>query len=216
VSARLRDPAIVSDLLFQAAELSRGREGHWTDLTSELASYAAQLRKHARAEVKPSQPYARLVFGPAHKSLVLEAKKQAQARIFVTSHRISTAARQAVLVPLAASTGELQAENPLDVTLYYGLEPEAKEPSRTAITSGLNMTAVDLIPQLDPSLHAKALGWDDDDVVITSQNWLSADPSDANMRREFGVHLHGPGVADVVHTKLLACFSTPQTGTGAT
>lgn len=216
VSARLRDLAIVSDLLFQAAELSRGREGHWTDLTSELASYAAQLKKHARLEVKPSQSYARLLLGPAHKSLVLEAKKQAQTRIFVTSHRISTAARQAVLVPLAANAGEVQPDKPLNASLYYGLEPEAKEPSRAAIISGFNMSAVNLIPQLDPSLHAKVLGWDEDDVVITSQNWLSADPSDANMRREFGVHLHGPGVADVVRTKLLAIFSTPQTVTGAT
>ncbi len=216
VCVRLRDPAIVSDLLFQAAELSRGRDGHWTDLTSELASFAAQLSKHARLEVKPSQPYARLVLGPAHKPLVLEAKRAARASIFVTSHRISTAARQAVIVPLAATVSAPPVTPQVKSKLLYGFEPEAKEPSCAAITSGLDMAGIDLIPQLDPSLHAKLLGWDDDNVVITSQNWLSADPSDANIRREFGVHLYGPGFADVVRTKLSAHLSHLHTGPAPT
>jgi cardiolipin synthase len=29
-----------------------------------------------------------------------------------------------------------------------------------------------------PRLHAKFLAWDADSVVITSQNWMSADPPD--------------------------------------
>lgn len=208
-SVRLRDVAIVADLLFQAAELSCGRDGHWTDLTSELAAYAAQLGKQARTDLKPSQPFARLVLGPAHKALVLEAKAQAEARIFVTSHRISTAARQAVIIPFSAPVSAARAEK-VEATLFYGLEPDAKEPDREAITAGMDMTALKLEPQLAPSLHAKVLGWDGNDVVISSQNWLSADPSDADVRREFGVHLHSAGVADLVSTKLLACFSTTQ------
>lgn len=162
VAVRLRDPAIVADLLFQAAELSCGRDGHWTELTSELAAYAGQLATHARTDVKPSQPFARLVLAPAHKAF--------------------------------------------ETRLFYGHEPEAKEPDRAAITSGLEMSGLDLQPQLAPSLHAKLLCWDADDVVMTSQNWLSADPSDANIRRELGIHLHSPGVAELVSTKLLACF----------
>lgn len=208
-AVRLRDLAIVADLLFQAAELSCGRDGHWTELTSELAAYAAQLAKLARTDVKASQPFARLVLAPAHKALVLQAKAQAQSRIVVTSHRLSIAARQAVLIPLGSSAGT--SGDGVQTNLFYGHEPGANEPDRAAITTGLNMTGLDLQPQLAPSLHAKLLGWDADDVVLTSQNWLSADPSDANARRELGIHLHSPGAAEIVAIKLRACLSPAQT-----
>ncbi len=72
------------------------------------------------------------------------------------------------------------------------------------------MTGLTLQPQLAPALHAKLLCWDTDDVVITSQNWLSADPSDANVRRELGIHLQSPGAADTISAKLLACFPPAQ------
>lgn len=215
VCVRLRDPAIVGDLLFQAAELSRGRDGHWTDLTSELASFAAQQGKHSRVEIKSSQPNARLILGPAHKSLVLDAKRQAKESIFVTSHRISTAARQSVILPLTSADAQSDAKSAIGAKLFYGFEPEANEPSRAAIVAGLDMTGIQLLPQLEPSLHAKVLGWDNDDIVITSQNWLSADPSDGNIRSELGVHLHGPGFAEVVRMKLSACFSSQQNGTAS-
>ncbi|MBY0611313.1 MAG: hypothetical protein K2P80_03940 [Beijerinckiaceae bacterium] len=209
-AVRLHDAAIVADLLFQAAELSCGRDGHWTELTSELAAYAAQLATRARTDVKPSQPFARLVLGPAHKAFVLQAKARAETRIFVTSHRFSIAARQAVLIPLSRSAAIHDEVKGVETRLFYGHEPEANEPDRAAITAGLDMTDLDLKSQLTPSLHAKLLGWDADDVVITSQNWLSADPSDANVRRELGIHLHGPGVGQLVADKLRACFLPAQ------
>lgn len=210
-AVRLRDAAIVADLLYQAAELSCGRDGHWTDLTSELAAYASLLARNARTDVKTSQPFARLVLAPAHKPLVMQARAQAEARIFVTSHRLSIAARQAVLIPFGGSVAADERGEDVEMHLFYGHEPEAKEPDRAAITTGLDMTAIDLQPQLIPPLHAKLLGWDADDVVMTSQNWLSADPSDANVRRELGIHLHSPGAAELVSAKLLACFLSPQT-----
>lgn len=210
VSVRLRDPAIVADLLFQAAELSRGRDGHWTELTSELAAYAAQQGRHTPSEAKPSQPFARLVLGPAHKRLVLQARAQADTHIIVTSHRLSTAARQAVIIPLTATAADISPRDTIQTSLFYGHEPEPKEPKRDAITAGLDMGNISLDAQLDPSLHAKILGWDEDDVVITSQNWLSADPSDADVRRELGVHLHSAGAANTVRERLLACFPQPQ------
>jgi cardiolipin synthase len=49
-----------------------------------------------------------------------------------------------------------------------------------------------------PRLHAKLLAWDDDALAITSQNWLSADPSDNAPLREIGVFINAPKVADQV------------------
>jgi cardiolipin synthase A/B len=43
-SARIRDPLLVSDVIDQLAELSRGLDGHWTDLTSYFARSAVSFR----------------------------------------------------------------------------------------------------------------------------------------------------------------------------
>jgi cardiolipin synthase A/B len=55
----------------------------------------------------------------------------------------------------------------------------------------------------EPRLHAKILGWDDDFPVVTSQNWLSADPSEANLRREIGIFIHASGIARLAIEKLV-------------
>ena len=52
-----------------------------------------------------------------------------------------------------------------------------------------------ITPVLEPKLHAKLLAWDDDAVVITSQNWLSADPPDDKPRSEIGISIRSPGIA---------------------
>jgi hypothetical protein len=40
------------------------------------------------------------------------------------------------------------------------------------------------------------MGWDDDNLAISSFNWLSADPSEAAPFREIGVLVKAPKIAD--------------------
>ncbi|MBR2174086.1 hypothetical protein [Sphingopyxis sp.] len=196
---RLRDARLVADLLYQAAELSRGRDGHWNELTSQLAAYAASLA--GAPPVKSGNVAASLVFGAAHRELLARASERAERRLFLTSHRVSAAARQALLIPLGAA---LKARPSLAVELRYGIAPDAGEPDWSAITRGLSMERIGVIPPCKPEVHAKLLAWDNDDVVITSQNWLSADPAPTNPRREIGIHLHGAGLAVKVADALSA------------
>jgi hypothetical protein len=51
--------------------------------------------------------------------------------------------------------------------------------------------------------HAKILAWDDDSAVITSQNWLSADPGYNSPLQEVGIYLIGARIADNVITTFL-------------
>jgi phosphatidylserine/phosphatidylglycerophosphate/cardiolipin synthase-like enzyme len=44
-------------------------------------------------------------------------------------------------------------------------------------------------------LHAKFVAWDDDDALITSFNWASADIDPNDPFGEIGVHVHAPGIA---------------------
>jgi len=80
--------------------------------------------------------------------------------------------------------------------IYYGIK------SGTLTGTGLSdiivegqQNSVKITPVHEPKLHAKFLAWDDDAVVITSQNWLSADPPDDKPRAEIGLVIRSPGIA---------------------
>lgn len=189
-SIRLRDPRLVARVLGQLAELSRGSDGHWTELTNDLARMAADVGAaktpvNTRAELN-------VVIGPQHAQYVREARDAAQRRLFVTSHRLGAATRPAVIVPALAA---VQARG-IEATIYFGA---ATGPAGVAGSKRLAESAaqggVDIRPISEPRLHAKVLAWDDDYLVITSQNWLSADPSESNFRREIGVFVHAKGAA---------------------
>ncbi len=103
--------------------------------------------------MKASKPFARLVLAPAHKAFVLQAKAHAKARIVVTSHRLSIAARQAVFIPLARSAAIQTAES-VQTLLFYGREPSQGAGLQTDHDwAGHEWSQ--FAAQLSPSLHAK-------------------------------------------------------------
>ena len=108
---------------------------------------------------------------------------------------LGTAVRSAVIVPAMAAA----LDRGIDIKVYYG--EQMKTVTNTDLSDvalGAGVRGVALRPVNEPRLHAKLLAWDDDHLVVTSQNWLSADPSDANFRREIGLYIEGTGVARAV------------------
>ena len=192
VSARLRDPALVSDLAYVAAELSRGAHGLWTELTTSFA----RLAEEARRMPQPTGPRVtgRLVLGPEHKGYVRDARDAAQSYFLVASHQLSPAARQAVLVPALAAP----AAKALAMDAYYELGSLAGAGADSDSKVQFHQTK---------RMHAKFLAWDHDNLVVTSQNWLSADPSAANPLREIGVFISSPGIAEPAVSAVEALFA---------
>jgi phosphatidylserine/phosphatidylglycerophosphate/cardiolipin synthase-like enzyme len=188
-SVRLRDPAMVADVLDELAELSKARDGHWTDLTNELA----RLSHRTRIRPMPNGPRAEaaLVLGPQHSHYVHCARDDAKSRIFVTSHRFAASGRATVILPTIAAAKA----NHIDVSVYYGKPSHGFKGADVARIAADAPAGVAIRPVHEPRLHAKILAWDDDRVLITSQNWLSADPGEANLRREIGVYLRAPSIA---------------------
>jgi phosphatidylserine/phosphatidylglycerophosphate/cardiolipin synthase-like enzyme len=188
-SVRLRDPSLCATVVDQLAEMSRA-DGHWTNLTNDFARLAFDIRRApipsaARAE-------GRLVLGHQHAHFMRLARDSATKRIVVTSHRIGQAGRPAVLVPAIAAAET----NHVDVKLFFGLPSEEGDGTRAAdMTIEAKASNVRISPVFQPKVHAKILAWDNDFVLITSQNWLSADPSESNPRREMGVFIRAPGAA---------------------
>jgi cardiolipin synthase len=191
VSVRLRDPSLVAEVLSQLAELARGSDGHWTDLAGSLTFLAREVGGRPAPGGRAAS--AALVRGPDHAAFVLRARDQAERSLYVTSHRLGAAGRPAIVIPAIAAV----TERGIKATAYYcRLQREMR--TKTAELAEAKELGLDLQPISEPRLHAKLLGWDDDHLVVTSQNWLSADPSENNPRREIGVYLQAPGLARYV------------------
>ena len=136
-----------------------------------------------------------LVLGPQYKQFVREARDNAESDIFVTSHLFSAGGRQPVIVPALAAAEQ----RGIASEVFYGT-PCGKGGGKVAsdnVFEGAKL-GVSITPILNPRLHAKILAWDNDHVLITSQNFLSADPSDLNIRREMGVYVRGASIARVL------------------
>jgi cardiolipin synthase A/B len=193
MSIRLREPKLVAETIRHLAALSLGPPGIWHELTQELTILGRRIEALPRGigRTAPMQ----LLLSPNHSEIVLEARDKATRRIFATSHRLGLAGRPMVIVPAVAAAKAKKVK----VDLYYG--------RTTGVLSGV--AAADLIRELsrqglsirpvhEPRLHAKILAWDDDDLAVTSQNWLSADPGEGATRREMGVHVKSGKIADFV------------------
>jgi cardiolipin synthase A/B len=120
-----------------------------------------------------------------------KARDEAARRIFVTSHRFGSASKPAVLIPALAAA---EARS-IDVKLYYGVPAASGDGARAAASTIEAATAgIKIQPIHEPRVHAKLLAWDDDDLIVTSQNWLSADPGEGSPRREIGIFVNASGI----------------------
>jgi cardiolipin synthase A/B len=174
-----------------------------TELTNELARLATLIRR--RRTSGGAFGRASLVLGAQHAHYVRQARDEALRRIFVTSHRFSATGRPAVVIP-AITAAEARG---ISTKLYFGTTSGGlKGEDAAAITRQAGGSGVRLLPIHEPRLHAKILGWDDDFLVVTSQNWLSADPSEGKLRREIGIFIHASGIARLAIGKLEARCNT--------
>jgi phosphatidylserine/phosphatidylglycerophosphate/cardiolipin synthase-like enzyme len=187
-SIRLRDPALVGQLIECLANLAPGRVGFWATEMAVLGHRVADMVR-GNGRTVPM----RLLFAPDHEKLLLDARDRAARRIFVLSHRLGIAARSVALLPVLTAVRT----NNVSASIFYG--------RTTGPLTGLHGAAliaefarqgVPIRPVHTPRLHAKVLGWDDDAFAVSSQNWLAADPADGAGAREVGVFIQAPRIAD--------------------
>lgn len=190
-SLRLREPVLVGQLIRKLAGLAQGRPGVWNDLAVELAILGKRVMNtpSPRGRTVPM----RLLYGSDHARLVLQARDAATARIFALSHRIGITAKSMALLPALAA---VQARE-IEASFYYGRTtgPLSGEAGADLIRT-FSKAGLEVKPVHRPRVHAKVLGWDDDNLAISSLNWLSADPSEAAPYREIGVLIRAPKIAD--------------------
>jgi hypothetical protein len=130
------------------------------------------------------------------------ARDDAQRRIVIASHRLGAAAENMALRPTRAAV----AERDVDATLYYSTPSDQITAQVAAeMTFRSNQEGVLLRQVTEPAMHAKFMYWDDENLVVTSQNLLSADP--LSPLEEIGIHLRGPGAPRDLADRLNSRFT---------
>ena len=202
-SVVLSDPGLVAEVFGHLSAMTIGRSGYWSNLTKDLSRYAVNLRRGRGSENARFE--ATIVLGAEHNGYIRRARDDAEKRIFLGSHRLGGSAETGVLVPARAAVNRRD----VDVTIFYGRH---SGPVSSGVASGMERDAGNEGVRLQrvhrPRLHGKFLVWDDDHAVVTSQNWLSADPSDNSPYAEIGVYISGPKVGSVLAER--ACRALAQ------
>ena len=211
VSVRFRDPNVVAEIASYLSQLARTPNGHASRLTNDLAGFALNLRRSpgVAEDAGKSGTLVTFVSGADHNAFVQRARNEARKRIVVASHRLSPVGRTSVVVPTAVTAGETGA----DVKLYYE-RLFGKMTGEMAAALADENPGIVLRRVREARLHAKVLAWDNDDVVISSLNWLSSDPPDGDVNGEIGVHVRKKGIGEVVASRLLSRLSGGNSGAG--
>lgn len=164
---RLRDAGIVRDVLLDLMDLVHGG-GPWPELATEL---------HQMTEGLPSQlpqdgsnGEACLVSNAGHNEPLLRARDKLKTNLLLVSHRLGTHYDCAALLPLAAACRSRR----VNARMLYSKNEHGE--GRT-------------------SSQLEREGWDEDAIVVTSQNWMSCDPAFSNLVQELGVAIDAPGAA---------------------
>jgi cardiolipin synthase A/B len=188
-SVCLRDATIVRDVVRCLVDLAQAHSGVLTPLASDLYCIAESLAEQS----PPANPNAKasLVISAEHNDYMLRARDEANRRILVTSHRLGRSGRPGVLIPLieACKQGVVKAD------AHYGRLHRIREAEQSQWTADAAAVGVNLKPVAHPRLHAKLLAWDEDSLVVTSLNWLSADPIEFSIAKELGVSVEATGIA---------------------
>jgi len=192
-SVLLRDPSIVADIVGVLANITHSRSGIWSNVTNELIRLTDQIA--SLPPPKNPNATASVVIGAHHNRFVLNARDAAKNRIFVTSHRLGPVSESAIIAPLASAASDGSVKG----SIFFGRNTGAvKYKTRKRIIAEAASDGVVIEVVESPRLHAKILAWDSDSVVISSLNWLSADPMNYSEPSEVGIFLSGFGLADAV------------------
>lgn len=199
-SLRTADPLLVSDVMEALSQTAMAVTGLNGGIAAQLAGQALNIRKqHAPRPGRRAE--ATVLLGPEHANYVLRARDSARSHIVLGSHRMGRSANNLSIRPVRAAVDA----HDVDGALYYGRLSDGMTPEQATALKLLHGGSGLRIRQIsDPRMHAKFIAWDDDNVVITSHNLLSADPS--RDFSELGIHVHAAGAGRMLRERLLQTF----------
>ncbi|MGO8996507.1 MAG: phospholipase D-like domain-containing protein [Polyangiaceae bacterium] len=196
VSVVLRDAAAVAEVA-RAMQRLVGRQGGLVNpIANELAIVSRDQRKRGG---RAGEALVTVMVGDDHDRLMRTASGKASRRMVIGSHRLGPTVRSSTILP-----GVAAARAGAKVHILYTMpsstfkKADARELTPEVAAQGVRLTKTSI------PLHAKFVAWDDDDVLITSLNWASADSNPNDPFGELGVHVHAPGIASELLQRVAA------------
>ncbi|APG87340.1 hypothetical protein SAMCCGM7_pC0135 (plasmid) [Sinorhizobium americanum CCGM7] len=190
-SVRLRDYRLLGELTNCLSMMAHSRLGVWNETSQDFATLSRRIA--ALPERGGRKARMRLLYTGDHSEVPLIARREAQERIFVTSHQLGVAGKAVTMFPLLSAL----AEKKLNVVTYYSKTAgKLSGLDAAAITREYAQQGFDVTPISKPRIHAKVLGWDNDHLAISSFNWLSVDPNEQKPMRELGVQIESNRIAE--------------------
>ncbi|KAA2235978.1 phosphatidylserine synthase [Salinarimonas soli] len=197
VSLRTRSPLFASKVVSRLLSHQLPAVGNWTGTARRLNAIWSELKHRVRAQPETGRYGISLVVDHDHYACVTLARDRAARDIVIACDLYGLSAETSVLVPM-----ETAAARGIDVQLEYTrpsrfLLEEGQEPSPAEIGKRrLKLRRVE-------DVHAKYIGWDEDNIVISSFNWM-ATALDARRSRaaEIGAFVNGPGIRSMLAAKL--------------
>jgi hypothetical protein len=119
----------------------------------------------------------------------------------------------AILVPFAQA--QARARRSLRATVLYGRKQDevtseaVQRVAQQARSDGITLRRIH-----DPRIHAKVLAWDSDAIVVTSQNWLSADAMETTLATELGLAIECRGIANRLVDSIRGMVEAPSARKG--
>lgn len=190
-SIRVIDLQISSIALSIASTLARGQRGLANHLSRDLAVQSAKLSllpKLQQGKTLADPVSVKLLTAPEHHTIAKCASDEAKLEIFVCSHRVSYAGDRPIFTPLKAAIREIPS---IKIRIAFGRSSgEMKNQDAKMLKDSLEALGFNVIKADDPQIHAKFITWDENNLVVTSLNWLSSS-SKGDYLGELGLHVIG-------------------------
>lgn len=196
-SVILMDANITHDFLMISSILCIAKDLHSNDLREYFLSLAEETMVDVKIATVSNGDYLNvaIVYKNQHYSLIDKAKVNASNKIMILSDKLSHVPMNPIFEAIKNNTNSQK-------TVYFSNKSQFyKHDDEMALRKILKSPNYKINLQLYSSKinprsksHAKVLTWDENDLVITSLNWLSASASVAtssDIYHEIGIYIQG-------------------------
>ncbi|MER8376162.1 phospholipase D-like domain-containing protein [Mesorhizobium sp. M1406] len=197
VSIRTRSALLSSQIMSRLLSSQLPAVGNWTGTARRLSGLWSLVKQQARTRQETGAYALSLVSDHDHYACVTLARDEARRDIEIACDLYGLSAETSVLVPMESAAAQgvqvrLAYTRPSKFLLAEGRQPTASEIGGRGIT----------LERLN-KVHAKYLAWDDDNLVVTSFNWMATALDSRRSRgAELGVLIQGPDICKMLATKL--------------
>ena len=196
-SVRSKSQRLAEQILAHLVAAQLPASGAWTAVARRLNRRWSQLRNKTSDREETGTHTLSLLVDQDHYACVTQARDLAVKDIVIGCDLYGLAAETSVLVPMvrAAETGRkvrLIYNRPSKLLLEEGRTPDQAEIAQR----GIEITSYE-------SIHAKFLTWDEENLAVTSFNWMSTVVDGTRARgSELGLLIEGKNLRQMFSVKL--------------